>query len=86
MSATMFRGISSDTLIDTIMSKKSLWNRCLFNPEKSMVDIAVNALHVDKPCISWKVNRSGPLLVTCFNFNPSMTSNHIHYTVWDEIT
>ena len=28
----------------------------------------------------------GPLLLTWFNFNPSMVSNHIHYKMWDEIT
>ena len=31
-------------------------------------------------------NVLGPLLLTWFNFNPSMDSNYIRYNVWDEIT
>ena len=33
------------------------------------------------------INSIGPLLLTGFNFTPSMISNNIHhYEVWDEIT
>ena len=39
-------------------------------------------------CVPWypEASADAPLLVTWFNFNPSMDSNYIHYKVWDEIT
>ena len=34
--------------------------------------------------LTWLIVQ-GPLLLTCFKFNPSTISNHIHYIMWDEM-